>query len=602
MLTFRQKIFISYIIVFLLFLALLLPLTKKAVEGIVRYQLEMRAYELINTIRSAPNTATMIHRLRQMEPTLFSRVTVLNSEGGVLYDSHTEKLLGKQFIKGYPTTHPEVVEALENGTGYYEGYSSILGQEFVYVAVRFNFHGSLLVLRTAFPYEHIADLIKDFQIGFLVFGSVILVLFGFLTWVSVHYLSRPIQKIIRAIKPYQEGKQEHIPIIMMEKQTNSKDEFFRLAQTLNSLTEKIQKQIDTLTAERNEKSAILESLVEGVVAVDEKLHVMYANKMALNLFGLEVSELLFQPLSVHASHINYELFEECHTLLQDCQREGSVLVKTLEVGQQAKKVYFDIVVVSKDDGAILVLQDKTSHYGIMEMRKNFVANASHELKTPITIIKGFAETLHDNPDLDMEVVQGITSKIVRNCDRMDTLVRNLLRLADIENLPISQLSLCNFLDVLESCKQMLPPVYPDAIVELIKENNGPFDIIADPDLLELAIKNLFENAAKYSKGPAHITVITKRLENTIRIKVSDKGIGIPQEDIEHIFQKFYTVDKAHSRKLGGSGLGLSIVETIIHKHKGTITLESEVGVGSTFIITLPVKMIDLEKLQEELEH
>jgi two-component system, OmpR family, phosphate regulon sensor histidine kinase PhoR len=594
--SFRQKILITYLIVFLLFLGLLFPLTKKAVEEIVRYQLEYRAYEMINNVNSSPNTATMIHRLRQLEPTLFSRITVLNAKGGVLYDSHTEKLLGNQFIKGYPTTHPEVVEALEKGTGYSEGYSSILGQEFVYVAIRFNFHGSYLVMRTAFPYEHVIDLIRDFQWGFLVFGTVILVLFGFLTWLSVHYLSRPIQSIISAVKPYQEGKQEHIPVIVLEKQTNSSDDFVRLAQTLNSLTEKIQHQIDTLTIERNEKSAILESLVEGVIAVDEDLNVLYANNMAINLFDIERHELLLYPLSKHKDHFNWELISSSHFLLDRCQKEKKIFSETLEIGQQGKKVYFDTVVAPKDEGAILVLQDKTSHYGILEMRKNFVAYASHELKTPITIIRGFAETLHDNPGLSTHIVGDVMGKIVRNCERMDTLVRNLLRLADVENLPLSQLTECHLLEVIEACQQMLSSVYPKATLTIEKLSDGPFFLIADSDLLELAFRNLFENAAKYSKEDGKIVVTIELLGDFIEVKVKDQGMGIPEEDIEHIFHKFYTVNKAHSRKLGGSGLGLSLVETIINKHKGNISVTSKVGVGSVFTLQLPVKMVDIEDI------
>ncbi len=596
MLSFRQKIVIAYLVLFLLFLGVLFPSTKYAVKSIARFQLEMRAEELIESIRSAPNTATLIHRLRQQEHLLFTRVTVLNAEGRVLYDSHTEKLLGKQFIRGYPTNHPEVQDALKKGAGYSEGYSSILGKAFAYTAKTFDFHGQILVMRTAFPFKQISSLTRDFQIGFLLFGSIVLILFSVMTGFIIHYLTQPIQQIIKAIKPYQLGHVDHIPQILLERAPNARDDFGRLATTLNSLSERIQSQIDTLTHERNEKEAILESLIEGVIAVNNELLVTYSNQMAVEMLGIDMDALMHHRLDACLDETRHELLETCHAVLEESQRAQKVITKTLEMDNN--RVYFDIVAAPKDKGAILVMQDKSSHYRILEMRKAFIANASHELKTPITIVRGFAETLNEHPDLAKDIIQTVTEKIVRNCHRMDTLVKNLLTLADIENLPHSRLLYCDLRDVIKSCQQMLASVYPDAVVTVQTDNAEDYVLVADPDLLELAIKNLFENAAKYSKGPAEITADLKIKEDMIHLEVRDHGIGIPEVDIEHIFQRFYTVDKAHSRKMGGSGLGLSIVETIVHKHLGTISLSSQIGVGSTFTIIIPKQMRNLVEEDE----
>lgn len=251
-------------------------------------------------------------------------------------------------------------------------------------------------------------------------------------------------------------------------------------------------------------------------------------------------------------------------------------------------MFLDVVAAPKKDnaGAILVLQDKTAHYKIFEMRRDFIANASHELKTPITIIRGFAEALHDNPDLPPETQREVTNKIVRNCNRMAALIKDLLTLADIENIPSSRLSTCNLADLSRRCLSMLLEIFPDAQATL-KEKKKNIHFIADMDLLELAIMNLLENAAKYSNRPAQIQLILDETHDDVIIEVGDKGIGIPSVDQEHIFDRFYTVDKAHSQKMGGSGLGLSIVKTIVEKHFGTISLKSEIGKGSTFTIRMP---------------
>ncbi|HEV8052772.1 MAG TPA: HAMP domain-containing sensor histidine kinase, partial [Parachlamydiaceae bacterium] len=217
----------------------------------------------------------------------------------------------------------------------------------------------------------------------------------------------------------------------------------------------------------------------------------------------------------------------------------------------------------------------------------FIANASHELKTPITIIRGFAEILNDNPGLPAATTSEMTQKIVNNCQRMTQLIRDLLTLSDVDNIPLSRLEECDLYDMIEQCSNTVHDVYPDAKIEIIQQSEGEMTVAADPSLMELAIVNLLENAAKYSKPPAEITVTLQREHGKIRLAITDKGLGIPKQDLEHIFERFYTVDKAHSQKLGGSGLGLSIVQNIIHKHFGQISLESELGVGTTFTIILP---------------
>lgn len=408
-----------------------------------------------------------------------------------------------------------------------------------------------------------------------------------MTWFIILYLTKPIQKIIDAVKPYQEGTQHILPAIKMGS-INPKSDFAKLALTLNSLSAKIQNHIDNLTDERNEKKAILESLVEGVVAVDENLAISYVNNMANKL--LNISQGFIGQ--------NFKAVEQttCLIMLQDCQRENKPLSETLELYQEGKKVYLDLVAAPKKEkgGAVLVIQDKTAHYKLSEMRRDFIANASHELKTPITIIHGFAEALHDNPTLPLEVRTEVTAKIVRNCQRMGLLIKDLLTLADVENIPTSRLIHCNIDTLIDRCCAFLLEAFPDTEIR-IEKNQADSILIGDPSLLELAIMNLLENASKYSSKPAKINIKITSSDEQVKIAISDRGIGIPLSDQEHIFDRFYTVDKAHSQKMGGSGLGLSIVKTIIEKHFGTISLFSEIGKGTTFTIVLPKRSIDIEQ-------
>lgn len=579
MFSFRQKIFISYVTVFLVFIILMFPFVTRWVQRIVFQAMETRSSEIITNIKDAPNNESLIRRLKDQKSLMFFRSSIITNEHKVLYDSHIKRLLGPKFSQDYIVDHPEVRQAFQEGTGYNEDYSQILNQKFSYFAKAFDFHGKTYVLRTAFPYQYVKEIIDDFEIGFLGLAALILLLFSLMTWFVIHYLTQPIQRIINAVKPYQEGTQHLLPAIELE--GNVDDDFNKLAFTLNSLSAKIQNHIDTLTRERNEKETILESLVEGVVAVDINMQITYTNHMAMKLINFHINHFIGQEFASLQQ-------DRCLALLKKCQEEKKPLTDTLEIYRDGKKLYLDVVAAPKKDnaGAILVLQDKTAHYKIFEMRRDFIANASHELKTPITVIRGFAEALHDNPELPSEVQQEVTSKIVRNCNRMAALIKDLLTLADIENIPSSRLTVCDLQQLSEHCASMLAEVFPDAQV-IIDKKKEEVSLIADSDLLELALMNLIENAAKYSNRPAHIQVILDENPEEVIVQVVDQGIGIPLADQEHIFDRFYTVDKAHSQKMGGSGLGLSIVKTIIEKHFGTISLQSELGKGSTFTIHLP---------------
>ncbi len=580
MFSFRQKILIGYLTIFLIFLVLMFPFITSWVKRIGLQAMESRASEIIVNIKDAPNNDALVKRLKDQKSLLFFRCSIISHEAKLLYDSHTKRVLGPKFSSEHIVDYPEVLQAFREGKGYHEDYSQILNQKFSYFAKAFDFQGNKYVLRTAFPYQYVAEITHDFEMGFLALACIILLMFTLMTWFVIHRLTTPIHRIIQAVKPYQEGKVASLPAMDIGK-FNPDDDFGKLASTLNNLSAKIQNHIDSLIKERNEKETILESLIEGVVAVDNDRKITYTNHMVIKLLHPHIDDLIGRPFSF----VNQQ---RCEEILKRCQEERRPLTDTIELYQEGKKLFLDIVATPKKDngGAILVLQDKTAHYKIFEMRRDFIANASHELKTPITVIRGFAEALHDNPGLPMKTQEEMTSKIVRSCNRMTALIKDLLTLADIDNIPSSRLSECDLYALADYCRTMLLEVFPDAQVGIVQKQEN-ISLIADTDLLELALMNLMENAAKYSHRPAHMSVTLDETPQEVRIQVTDRGIGISLADQEHIFDRFYTVDKAHSQKMGGSGLGLSIVKTIIEKHFGTITVQSELGKGTTFSIHLP---------------
>ncbi len=314
-----------------------------------------------------------------------------------------------------------------------------------------------------------------------------------------------------------------------------------------------------------EEKVLLEAMDEGVIGIAQGCDFMNRSARAM----------------LHAYPTLLEHALKIATCALDNQK---TLTDTISFCER----HFDLIAVPTSKRAIVLIQDMSSHRNIVELGRNFVSNASHELRTPITIIRGFAETLHDLPELPQEMVRDITEKIVRNCERMDNLVKNLLVLADIEHLPYEPKHIINILPILEGCQYHMLCAHKDAHIDFECVHHS-VEVPADPHLLELAVTNLLQNAIKYSPSPAHVHMKVFLDKDKCYISIQDKGIGISQNDAEHIFERFYTVNKTRSRKLGGAGLGLSIVKTAIEKQGGFVRVESEKNVGSTFTLSIPLK-------------
>ena len=576
---FRKKILISFFVVFFCFVVFIYPMMTELIVLIQKRNLYKLTVALINKVKSSPNEETLISNVKELNKVLFFRITLFDTSGRYLFDSYQSH---EDFGEERKYTEKELAQTIKKGQKYEVHFSKIFGQNMAYMSLSFDFHGKKYIIRTGFPYGQITSLTHDFTLMFMILSSTILLLFCLFALFIIHVLTRPVQRIIEIIKPYQLGKIDKIPNIPLDHAVNPDDEFDKLAETLNSLSSRIDAHISSITNEKNEKSAILESLVEGVIAVDENMDIIYMNRMASIFLGVSEPDILGRNFSVVKN-------KRCQKLILDAQKSGHPVVLVIKPERKQKR-FFDAVAIPRDvGGAILVLQDKTGLHKVIEMGRDFIANASHELKTPITIIRGFAETLNEHPELTREMYKEITAKIVSNCNRMYTLVKNLLTLASVdEGLPLSRLQECDLYDLSEQAKNTVLSIHHEANITVEAKGKEPCTLLLDSDLFFQAILNLLDNAVKYSKPPAKVAVTIEKQENDFVIRVSDEGMGIPEEDLDRIFERFYAVNKSHSRSLGGSGLGLSIVERIIEKHNGKIEVESKLGVGTTFIITLPI--------------
>lgn len=329
---------------------------------------------------------------------------------------------------------------------------------------------------------------------------------------------------------------------------------------------------------KRKELSILDGLREGVVVLDWEGNILNLNQRGCSFLKKDRRTLIHTPL-----------FQ--HPLLE----KGAPLLKRITESRipqrvMLEKIDLELKVLEGGKKLLATFLDSTGEYQKKQLGKDFVANASHELRTPITIIKGFAETIYDIPEISEAMLTEFTEKIVRNCQRMDNLVKNLLTLADLDYLPKARLQEVDLVGLVDNCSHTLLAIHPHAEIESF-HNEEIILVNGDPDLLELAIMNLLENGVKYSQGSPFLTVTIADFGGWIELSIADKGIGIPPEDLEKIFDRFYTVDKTHSRRLGGAGLGLSIVNAIVSKHDAEISVTSKVGEGTTFILTFQPSMV-----------
>ena len=582
MIGFRAKILFGDLLLFLFFGFLLFPFVERTTNYVFDKSKRARSQDLIALLRKEGTREGMVDYLNSHKQYLFLRFTLYDHLGKPFYDTHS---LSGDEGRQMPQ---EIVHALKYGQGEAVHYSPYFHESLTYFATSFDMGGTEYVLRMGLPSEEISQFSRHFQVGFLSLAILFLLLYSLMTWAIMTQLTRPIRFITKAIQPFQEGKEEFLPRIEIGKEIKLNNEFGKLAQTLNTLGMKIQKQMEVLIRKHNESDAILESLGEGVVAMDADGRIVFSNRAACSMLRAERDQIM---------HLKFSEIQTKRALLSaKCQELVDRVLESREIAiqffaiEESPKTHFDLIVAPQVEhrGLILVLQDKTSDYKVVEMGKDFIANASHELRTPITVIRGFAETLHEVPTLDLHVQREITEKILKTSIRLELLVKSLLILADIEHLTQECLHRIDLVNILQTCKHNLLTNHPQSVVQ-IKQKVPHLFIYGEADLIEMALMNLLQNAVKYSPSPAQIEIELDQVDGKALFSVKDQGIGIPEKDLPYIFDRFYTVDKARSRKSGGTGLGLAIAKTVLQRHGGTIHVESMLGLGSTFTMTLPVE-------------
>ncbi len=508
-----------------------------------------------------------------------TRITVILPDGVVIADSEE--------IPSQMKNHADRLEfqdAISQGLGKSTRYSSTLARQMRYLAIPIKHDNEIIaVIRTAVPITAIDNTLKSIHNNLIIIGIIIAICMAILSLIISKKISLPIEQMTEVAKNVAAGRLDmRLPI-------PDTAEFAALAKASNEMLRQLNSKIDIITAERSQIEAILSSMIEGVLAVDSVGHIVSINKTAANLLNTDASNC--QNRSIEEIVRNPQLQEYIRNTIENKQTGESEIFIFNEDGR-CLQLHGSRLTDNKGNknGAVLVLHDITRTRRLEEVRRDFVANVSHELKTPITSIKGFVETLQDGAIDNPEEAKRFLEIIARHTERLNAIVDDLLSLSVLEDdIDKRRLSFENVeLQPLLISTAELAKMKADQkniSIEVTCEDNISAQINAA--LIEQAVLNLIDNAIKYSPNDSKIMVNSQKNGNEILIKVSDQGSGIPREHLSHIFERFYVVDKSRSRKLGGTGLGLSIVKHISQVHGGYITVESQINKGSTFTIHLP---------------
>lgn len=439
--------------------------------------------------------------------------------------------------------------------------------------------GVLILRRSLSTVDQTVNKIREIIIQVILASSLATLVLGFIISKSI---SDPIKDITRKAVLMSKGNFDHYV------QVKSNDEIGELSETFNFLTRRLKKSLRDISLEKTKVEAIVNHMTDGVIAVDNHHHIILMNPKAIELlnFGTEGYfetdfDKLIEPISETLTYTQITTEVEDWTGTQVISIEESIIKFNYApyVNDQNEKT-----------GIVYVLQDVTDSEKLDAMRRDFVANVSHELKTPLTSIKSYTETLMDGLVDDPETQKQFLKVIDSEAERMTRLVRDLLQLSNFDSHKVTFYKEYNdYIDLSRKCvnQLMMSAKKKNITIKLIttqKQLVGLFDL----HRMEQVVINIISNAIKYTPENGSVDIQVIERDETAVLRIKDDGIGIPSEDVLNIFERFYRVDKARTRNMGGTGLGLSIAKEIVNGHDGTIEIESEFGKGTVVNICIPM--------------
>ncbi len=538
---------------------------------IVTYESEESAKEQLNVY--AYLVSEQLHNIDQASfsnvvdkmKNLNIRITIINSNGTAQFDSlgNVEKLINYN-------NKDEVIMAKSKGEGTATRYSDREETYVIYYAVAIE---DGIVVRVSTPVKATHKLNDTYIVWY---GSAIIIMIFISLWIAnklSYIIVKPIRDLDVITSMITNGN------LSRRIKITTNDELGKLALNFNHMADRLESSLHEVSEKQNRLSAILQSMESGVIAIDNSHNIIMINNYAKKIFNIK-EDVVGNPVENICKEVNLKFIFSMRDRDIKEFKLSAPTIKFLRVRTA------DIIVHNHQHiGAVAVIQDISDLKKLENMRTEFVANVSHELKTPLTSIRGFAETLKEVDD--DETKKKFLTIINEEAERLTTLISDILLLSQIEHKQEFKKEVFNVNKAIEDVFYLMKNTGEQKQVHVSIVGDEIPNILGDKDKFKQMLINLVDNAIKYSEA-FDTVVITKIIYDTyFKVIVEDSGMGIAKEYIPRLFERFYRVDKARSRAKGGTGLGLAIVKHIIIGFNGSIDVESTLGVGTKFIITIP---------------
>ncbi len=578
-----SKIFISHLLVILFLTSLVVVFSYRIIKSDYQDTLVNNLISINNTFQFKlkdfviDNEPSKIDSLtKEIGKEIHVRITITDIYGKVIGDSQADPDTVENHIN-----RPEIQQALKNKVGKSIRYSNTLNSDMIYVAMPIKINNKILgisrVSYFASEYDKLlGSLLRNMiEISILV---IIITLIGVLFF--TRNLTKPINQLSVAASNVAAGDFD------FKVNVKSNDEIATLSRNFNLMTKKLKDLFNQVVSQKEELNTLITSIEEGLVSLDSDGRIILSNEMFNSMVETEVIQGKKYKKIIKEKSFN--------KLFKDTIKSKKSITREINVNENfflASSNYIE----TKNE-VVILFHDITEIKKLEQIKKDFVINVSHELRTPLTAIKGFLETMQSEIE-DNEIATRYMNIISRHTNRLIDLVQDLLLLSEVENnalkIIFSQVNLYKFL---KNVSKIFEQRLIDKNLKLIIEcDNKDLKIDADTFKLEQVFINLIDNAIKYT-DEGSITISINNDSEHIFISIVDTGIGIPDEDKDRIFERFYLVNKARTRKEGGTGLGLSIVKHIVLNHNGIIKVESKIGVGTKFLIKLPIIQNKFEEI------
>lgn len=517
--------------------------------------------------------------VRRMAEDTGIRLTLMDVDGTVRADSDKPNLAAVAEMENHKH-RPEVQGALHNNHGTADRYSVTVAQSLIFYAIRVGDPaGTQVIARAALPHSTIVQRMRQGRWVVALFTISVILVASAATWYLLAQIIHPLLELTSAVEAMSVGN------LRQRLEISNRDEIGMLARAFNRMNDELAAHIEQLGERGDQLAAVLGGMVEGVIAVDRRSNILFANDSAARLFAFRSEQARGRPLVTIARD---EILHE--SVKQAMQTRGVVNAEIIRRSPTpgTLAVHATPLPGQPCPGVVLVFYDITRLRRLESLRQEFVANVSHELKTPLSSIKAYAETLLSGAIHDQNHNVQFVQRIEDQADRLHQLIMDLLSLARIESgQEAYEISAVDVAQAVNLCLREHQQAAGSKAIQLtVEPAEESMIVLADDEGLRQILENLINNAIKYTPSGGQVTVRWKRDGHHCLIEVSDTGIGIDPEHHDRLFERFYRVDKARSRELGGTGLGLSIVKHLAQFFGGNVGVQSEIGKGSVFWVRL----------------